>query len=114
VCSSIGHPEAVSRSESPDQALRRELHEELGVTLRTIRELGTVDHIWFWNGREIWERTWLFSASSSDDVRLTRGESPELVEANGQRFTTFWRPIEENAASRLPPLCPSRIQEFLK
>lgn len=103
----------VEEGETPEQALRRELREELGITLTAVLELGAVDHVWFWNGREVRERAWLFLASSSDDARLSRGECPELVEADGQRIKTFWRPIEENIAS-LPPLCPSRIAEFLR
>jgi 8-oxo-dGTP pyrophosphatase MutT (NUDIX family) len=103
----------IEEGETPEQALRRELREELGITLTAVRELGTVDHVWFWNGREVRERAWLFLASSSDDAGLSRGECPELVEADGQRIQTVWRPIEENIAS-LPPLCPSRIAEFLR
>ena len=103
----------VEEGETPEQALRRELREELGITLTAVLELGTVDHVWFWNGREVRERAWLFLASSSDDAGLSRGECPELVEANGQRIKTVWRPIEENLAS-LPPLCPARIAEFLR
>ncbi|HLK63281.1 MAG TPA: NUDIX domain-containing protein [Bryobacteraceae bacterium] len=103
----------IEEGETPEQALRRELREELGITLTAILELGTVDHVWFWNGREVRERAWLFLASSFDDAGLSRGECPELVEADGQRIKTVWRPIEENILS-LPPLCPSCIAEFLK
>ena len=68
----------IEEGEKPGQALRRELREELGVTLGTILETGTVDHVWFWNGGEVRERAWLFLASSSDDARLSRGECPAL------------------------------------
>jgi len=103
----------IEEGESPEQAVRRELQEELGIILGKVRELGTVDHVWVWNGREVRERAWLFLASSSDDARLDRGDNPELVEADGQRVRTFWRPIEDNGAI-LPPLCPSVAAEFLK
>jgi len=103
----------VEEGETPEQAVRRELREELGITLTAVLQLGAVDHVWFWNGREVRERAWLFLASSSDDAGLSRGECPELVEADGQRIKTVWRPIEKNTAS-LPPLCPSRIAEFLR
>jgi len=102
----------VERGESPIDAVRRELYEELGVTLTAVRELGTLDHIWFWKGREIRERAWLFAASSTDDVRLTRGETPDGVEANGQRIKTIWRPIEDT--KDLPPLCPPLLIDFLR
>jgi len=103
----------VEEGETPEQAVRRELREELDITLTSVLALGKVDHVWSWNGREVPERAWLFLASSSDDARLSRGECPELVEADGQRIKTVWRPIEENISS-LPPLCPSRIAEFLR
>jgi ADP-ribose pyrophosphatase YjhB (NUDIX family) len=103
----------VEQGESPEQAVRRELHEELGVKLTVLEELGPIDHIWFWNGREIHERVWLFSANSSDDARLHRGETPDLVEANGRQCKTFWRPIQKSTTV-LPSLCPSSILEFLR
>jgi hypothetical protein len=78
-----------------------------------VQELGSIDHIWFWNGREIRERAWLYSASSSVDARLRRGETPDLLEANGQRIKTVWRPIRDDAGA-LPPLCPSSLLELLK
>lgn len=103
----------IEEGETPEMAVRRELREELGISLTEVVELGTVDHIWFLNGREVRERAWLFLANSSDDARLSRGECPELIEADGQRLKTVWRPIDQNIAS-LPLLCPSRIVEFLK
>src|SRR5215471_8893178 len=87
------HGGGVEEGETPEQAVRRELLEELGITLTAVRELGAVDHVWFWNGREVRERAWLFLANSSDDARLSRGECPELVEPDGQRIKTLWRPI---------------------
>jgi 8-oxo-dGTP pyrophosphatase MutT (NUDIX family) len=103
----------VEEGESPEQAVRRELREELGINLTTVQALGTVDHIWFWKGREGRERAWLFLASSSDDARLGRGENPDLLEASGRRIKTFWRPIQD-IAEVLPPLCPSALPDLLK
>jgi 8-oxo-dGTP pyrophosphatase MutT (NUDIX family) len=103
----------VEHAENPEQAVRRELKEELGITLTTVHALGAIDHIWFWNGREVRERAWLFLAGSCDDARLSRGESPDLLEANGQRVKTLWRPFQ-NIDDRLPPLCPSTLADLLK
>jgi 8-oxo-dGTP pyrophosphatase MutT (NUDIX family) len=103
----------VEKGETPEQAVRRELLEELGTILTTVQALGAVDHVWFWKGREVRERAWLFLADPADDARLSRGESPELLEANGDRIQTRWRPIQDTAAA-LPPLCPSALSDFLK
>jgi len=103
----------IEKGESPGQAVRRELEEELGVRLTVLQPLGSVDHVWFWNGREVRERAWLFLAKASDDARLTRGECPDLLEANGDRIPTCWRLMEGDART-LPSLCPSKLPEFLK
>jgi 8-oxo-dGTP pyrophosphatase MutT (NUDIX family) len=100
-------------NESPDHAVKRELQEELGITLTTIRPLGLIDHIWFWKGREVHERAWLFLADSSEHPHLKCGETPEILEADGDRFTTHWRSIREIDES-LPPICPSTLLEFLQ
>jgi 8-oxo-dGTP pyrophosphatase MutT (NUDIX family) len=99
-------------NESPERAVRRELLEELGVSLSTVELLGKIDHIWFWKGRDVRERAWVFLADSSDDARLGRGENPDLLEASGQIARTFWRSIDDIAES-LPPLCPRSLAGLL-
>ena len=66
----------IEEGETAEQAVRRELHEELSITLTAILEVGTVDHIWFWKGREVRERAWLYLATSSDDARLSVENAP--------------------------------------
>src|SRR5260370_19590095 len=102
----------VEEGESPEEAVRRELEEELGVRLTGLRLLCKVDHIWFWKGREVRERAWLFLANSSDDERLSRGETPDLVEAGGERIKTLWRSINDDSEA-LPLLCPMNLLELL-
>ena len=95
----------VEPGESPEDAVRREVLEELGIPLSTVQALGYVDHVWYWKGREVRERAWLFAASCGDDPGLSRGEAPELIEANGQRMATVWRPVADSEG--LPTLCPA-------
>jgi 8-oxo-dGTP pyrophosphatase MutT (NUDIX family) len=96
--------------ESPEDAVRREILEELGVRLGTVEALGPIDHVWFWKGREVRERAWVFLSDSACDERLSRGDTPEILEANGERIPTVWRPVDvENA----PPLCPSTLARLL-
>src|SRR5256885_16113273 len=100
-------------NESPEQAVRREIQEELGITLTAVQPLGTIKHIWFWKGREVHERAWLFLADSSDHAHLHDGLTPEILEADGDRFKTYWRSISP-VDSSLPPVCPSTLLEFLQ
>jgi 8-oxo-dGTP pyrophosphatase MutT (NUDIX family) len=100
-------------NESPEHAVMRELQEELGITLNTVRALGSIDHIWFWKGREVHERAWLFLADSSEHSSLSQGQTPEILEADGDRFATHWRAISEHGES-LPAICPSTLLEFLR
>jgi ADP-ribose pyrophosphatase YjhB (NUDIX family) len=103
----------IEKDESPEQAVRRELREELGLRLLSLLALGPVDHIWFWEGRELHERAWLFASDSAEYPCFSRGETPELLEADGQRFRTVWRPIRDVPES-LPALCPSALCDVLK
>lgn len=102
----------IEEGERPEQAVRREVSEELGVILTALCELGAVEHIWYWDGREIQERAWLFVAHASDDARLQRGDTLELVEPTGERFPTVWRPIR-GGSKGLPPLCPQNLTDLL-
>jgi 8-oxo-dGTP pyrophosphatase MutT (NUDIX family) len=102
----------IEEGESPEEAVRRELLEELGITLTDVRLLGRIDHIWFWKGREVRERAWLFVTNCSDDERLSSGETPHLVEADGERVKTLWRSIRDDA-EKLPLLCPVNLRDLL-
>src|SRR5262245_41839538 len=103
----------LEQDEDPEHAVRRELQEELDITLTNIQALGSIDHIWFWKAREVHERAWLFLADSLEHSYLKNGETPEILEADGDRFTTHWRSIYDTDQS-LPPICPSTLLEFLK
>jgi 8-oxo-dGTP pyrophosphatase MutT (NUDIX family) len=102
----------LEEGETPEEAVRREVMEELGVTLGEIEPLGSIDHVWQWKGRENHERAWVFLSSSDMDERLSRGETPELIEADGDRFPTVWRAVRGPAVG-LPPLCPAALEEML-
>ena len=102
----------VEEGESPEDAVRREIQEELGITLQEIRALGTIHHVWHWKGRAVAERAWMFLANPADDERLARGETPDVTEPGGGRWKTCWRPIADDGT--LPPLCPAKVGEMLE
>jgi len=103
----------IEEGESPEQAVRRELKEELGVVLTHLRALEAIDHIWFWKGREVQERTWIFWADLSDDPRLSQGKAIEVTEANGKRHKTLRRLLNDGRKA-LPALCPSALPDLLR
>ena len=103
----------VEDGETPEQAVRREVMEELRIRLTHVQLLGTIDHVWHWKGRELHERAWLFQASAADDPRLDRGETVELLEADGDRLKTVWRGCAAREED-LPPLCPPGLLELLR
>ena len=59
------------------------------------------------------ERAWLFLADSSKHASLNKGQTPEILEPDGDRFGTYWRSIRDSDQS-LPPICPSTLLEFLR
>lgn len=89
--------------ESPEEAVRREVHEELGLTLTRAELLGAVDHVWQWNGRDLRERAWLFKGWADSPPPL------ELVEADGSRFPLRWRSLKQTD----PPLVPAALWGWL-
>jgi 8-oxo-dGTP pyrophosphatase MutT (NUDIX family) len=98
----------VEPGETPEMAVRRELLEELGIALGEVRLAGFIDHVWNCEGRETRERAWIFCCEASVDARLERGETPELIEANGERVRTVWRSLAEGGIS----LCPEGLSRL--
>jgi 8-oxo-dGTP pyrophosphatase MutT (NUDIX family) len=103
----------IEDGETAEQAVCRELQEELGITLSAVQELGAVDHTWHWKGREVRERAFIFLADEAGEPRLSNGEPPVITEADGDNHKTVWRPVQEPAEG-LPPLCPSKLTEMLR
>jgi len=103
----------IEAGETPEQAVRRELLEELAITLGEVRLLGAIDHEWQWKGHINRERAWVFAGDPADDARLSGPIGPELLEADGDRFPTLWRKLTDYS-SALPPLCPAGLLELLK
>jgi mutator protein MutT len=102
----------IEPGETPEQAVRREVMEELGIVLTHVKEIGFIDHIWEWKSREIHERAFIFVADPADDPRLNRGETIELIEADGLHSRTLWLSIH-GSADQLPPICPAGLLELL-
>lgn len=98
--------------ETPEEAVRREVMEELGLAIEAPRCLGSIDHIWRWKGHENHERAWIFLAEPPVGSSLSCGGTPEILEADGDRYRTLWRSLEELAVSP-PAVCPAGLAALL-
>jgi ADP-ribose pyrophosphatase YjhB (NUDIX family) len=98
----------IEPGETPEMAVRRELAEELEIALGELESLGFIDHVWKCDGRITRERAWIFACDATVDARLERGETPVLLEANGERVRTLWRRVDDQG----PPLCPQRLSRL--
>jgi 8-oxo-dGTP pyrophosphatase MutT (NUDIX family) len=103
----------IEEGETPEQTVRREVLEELGITLTEVRQIGHIDHVWIWKSRELHERAYIFLADPADDPRLNRGETLELIEADGERSRTIWLALD-GAGAGPPPICPAGLPELLR
>jgi 8-oxo-dGTP pyrophosphatase MutT (NUDIX family) len=100
--------------ETPEQALRREVQEELGLTLKAVpAPLAPIDHIWPWKKKVLHERVFLFLLPAKDYPELSRGQTPEIVEPDGERYPTLWRSLDANPAN-LPPLSPVGLMDAVR
>lgn len=83
--------------EPADAALRRELAEELGMTVTGTRFLGAVEHAWDEAGTKSHEINLIFSVE-------VRGLSSRRVPASRESHLEFlWQPLSDLAAKRLEP-----------
>jgi ADP-ribose pyrophosphatase YjhB (NUDIX family) len=84
--------------ETAEQAVRREIREELGVDLVSLRQLATLDGMIEWQGVFEHEIVFLFEASPTDWSALTEPRFVRL-EANGRPLDLRWVSPEDVRAS---------------
>jgi 8-oxo-dGTP pyrophosphatase MutT (NUDIX family) len=100
--------------ETPEQALRREVLEELNLTLKAVpTPLAPIDHIWPWKKKLLHERAWLFLIPAADYPELALGQTPGIVEPDGDCFPTIWRSFDADS-SILPPLSPALLMQTVR
>jgi 8-oxo-dGTP pyrophosphatase MutT (NUDIX family) len=101
--------------ETPEQALRREVQEELGLTLKAspLAPGILIDHIWPWKKKLLHERIFLFLLPAMEYPELALGQTPEIVEPDGERYPTVWRRLDADPAT-LPPLSPATLMDVLR
>jgi ADP-ribose pyrophosphatase YjhB (NUDIX family) len=101
----------VEFGERADEAMRREMLEELNRELVDLELLGVVENIFTYEGTPGHEIVFVFDARFAD---ATAYEIETLVgeESNGQRFEATWMPLRDFAPGG-PPLYPTGTYELV-
>jgi ADP-ribose pyrophosphatase YjhB (NUDIX family) len=97
-----GHVEFGERSED---AVHRELLEEIGQSLRDVRLLGVLENIFDWEGSRAHEIVFVFSASLQDDTAYEIAEQRILDHADDDKTRVVWR----GPGTASPPLYPDGV-----
>jgi thiaminase (transcriptional activator TenA) len=89
--------------ESGEQAIARELREEIGATIVRAEYLGTIEDIYDWDGRKRHELYLCYDVELADRRPYESDEVP-VVEPDGTSYVARWRPLSEfRTSARLVP-----------
>ena len=100
---------SVELGERLDEAIVRELDEELGARIHDMRHLGMMENIFRYNGELGHELVALYTGRL-DPMPADRGAT--LTESDGSVVPVAWRPI--NDADGSMPLYPAGIQDWIE
>ncbi len=96
--------------ERGEEAVRRELHEEIAADLGEVRYLGMLENIYTYEGRGGHEIVLVYDGRLSDE-RLYQKESLQGDEL-GQPFKVVWKRLDEFGAGK-PPVYPDGLLALL-
>ena len=80
--------------ETGEQAIVRELGEEIGATTKRIKYLGLIEDIYEWVGQKRHEVYLLYDVVVADDAVYDAGEVP-VVEPDGTAYVARWRALRQ-------------------
>ena len=100
----------VEKGETPEEAARREILEEIGRPLGEVRALGRVDNTFLYRGKAGREIAHLFEGRFADPAMESMPEFP--VAKKSLPRIARWFPPERLGAGRVP-LVPERLLELL-
>ena len=89
--------------ETGEQAIVRELGEEIGATTTRIEYLGLIEDIYEWAGQKRHELYLVYEVALADDTVYDAAEVP-VVEPDGTAYVARWRPLSHfRTGARLVP-----------
>ena len=98
--------------ESSEEALRREILEELGTEIENPRLLGVLENIFIFNGEKGHEIVFIYDAQLVNrllyDVVQFKG-----CESSGETFNAIWLEID-SIGPQTPPVYPDGLLDLLK
>jgi len=103
---------AIEFGERAEDALRRELREEIGAELQAVRYLFTTENLFTHQGQPGHEIVLVFEATLADPGLYERA-SMTGHEDGGVPFTALWKPISDFAPGG-PPLYPDGLLERIE
>jgi 8-oxo-dGTP pyrophosphatase MutT (NUDIX family) len=98
--------------ERGDQAVRRELMEELGAELIHVRQIGVLENIFIYEGKHGHEIAFVFQADFADRA-FYNAEISVCKEDNNAQFPAMWKPFDEFATGRAI-LYPAGLTDLLR
>jgi len=98
--------------EHSDQAVRREMMEELGVELIQLRQIGVLENIFIYEGKPGHEIVFVFQADFNDRALYDR-ELSICKEDNNTQLPAMWKPFEEFVSGRAI-LYPDGLADLLR
>ncbi|RNA69915.1 NUDIX hydrolase [Alteribacter keqinensis] len=90
----------IDHGEKSEDAVVREVKEELGTSVKGVTYLGTIENIFTFNGKKGHEIVQVYDAAFTDPAYYDK-ESFEGVESNGEMFKLLWISIEEMKKRKL-------------
>lgn len=96
--------------ESSDQALRREMLEEVNAEITNLRYLGTLENIFTCNGKQGHEIVLVYSADFSDPALYS--QDALIGNDDGGAIKVLWKPLADFGPD--VPLYPDDLVELLK
>ena len=89
--------------ETGEQAIARELGEEIGAIPRRIRFLGLLEDIYEWAGKKRHELYLIYQVDLEDEDAF-EGKELTVTEPDGTSYVARWRPLSEfRGSARLVP-----------
>ncbi len=100
---------SVELGETHQEAIVREVDEELGARIVDLRHLGVVENIFRYNGELGHEIVALYSGTLDP---APADEGGTLVESDGSVVPVVWRPFEEDGMAT--PLYPTNANDWIR